>query len=78
MIQHVRCRHFISESVVDKVVNNLDAIHNYLVSLKNMVQNNSITKEQLENELAKLATRVEQVSEMVGLEEADFSSLAGR
>ena len=59
----------------EKVVSNIDAVVNQLNSLRNMVDNNSITKELLLSEMQKLATRLEDVSEMVGLEDADFRNL---
>lgn len=59
----------------DKVVSNLDIISNQLKSLGNMVENNSIAKESLINELNKLSEKVNSVSEMVGLEDNDFSTL---
>jgi len=59
----------------EKVTSNLDAVANHLGSLKNMVENNSITKELLLSEMTKLVTRVEGISEMIGLEDTDFSNL---
>lgn len=59
----------------EKVTSNLDAVANQLTSLKNMVDNNSITKELLLSEMTKLVTRIESISEMVGLEDTDFSNL---
>ena len=61
----------------DKVVSNLDAISNQLDSLKNMVQNNALTHDLLIRELEKLSSRVNNVSEMVSLEENEFSTLRG-
>lgn len=62
----------------DKVVSNLDAINNQLNSLKNMVQNNSITPDLLIRELEKLSSRINDASEMVSLEDNDFATLRGQ
>lgn len=59
----------------EKVASNLDAVANHLGSLKNMVENNSITKDLLVSEMEKLVNRIEGISEMVGLEDTDFSNL---
>ena len=60
----------------EKVTSNLDGIANQLGSVANMVENNSITKELLLSEMKKLVTRIEGVSEMVGLEDTDFRTLS--
>lgn len=59
----------------EKVISNLDSASNQLNSLKNMVENNSLTKELLLSEMTKLVKRVEDISEMVSLEDTDFSTL---
>lgn len=61
----------------DKVVSNLDLVTNQLKSLSNMVENNSISKESLVNELVKLSEKTNSISEMIGLEDNDFSALRG-
>jgi len=58
-----------------KVISSLDSITNQLVSLKNLIENNNISKEQLISELSKLSARTEDVSEIVSLESDDFSTL---
>jgi archaellum component FlaC len=59
----------------EKVISNLDSVANQLSSLKNMIENNNLTKELLLSEMSKLIKRVEDISEMVSLEDADFSNL---
>lgn len=59
----------------DKVISNLDGVSNQLTSLKNLVENNNINQELLMRELEKLANRVDSISEMVSLEDNDFSVL---
>ncbi len=59
----------------EKVISNIDLITNQLNSLKNLVDNNSITKDLLISEMEKLISRLEDVSEMVGLESSDFKVL---
>jgi archaellum component FlaC len=59
----------------EKVISNLDSVANQLNSLKNMIENNNLTKELLLSEMSKLIKRVEDISEMVSLEDADFSNL---
>jgi hypothetical protein len=59
----------------DKVISNLDGISNQLTSLKNLVENNNISQDLLMRELEKLAKRVDDVSDMVSLEDNDFSVL---
>ena len=59
----------------EKVISNLDSISNQLNSLKNMLENNSLTKDLLVSEMNKLKTRIDDVSEMVSLEDTDFSNL---
>ena len=60
-----------------KVESNLDGISNQLTSLKNLVQNNNISVDQLTKELGKLAGRIDEVNELVALEYNDFSVLPG-
>lgn len=61
-----------------KVESNLDGISNQLISLKNLVQNNNISVDQLTSELEKLAGRIDEVNELVALEYNDFSVLTGK
>ena len=58
-----------------KVISNLDSVSNQLNSLRNLVNNNNITKELLISEMSKLVKRIDDVSEMVSLEDADFATL---
>ena len=59
----------------DKVIANLDSVSNQLTSLKNLVDNNNISSDLLQRELAKLTKRVEDISDMVSLEDNDFAVL---
>ncbi len=59
----------------EKVISNLDGISNQINSLKNMVENNNITKELLTSEMTKISKRLDDVSDMVSLEDADFTTL---
>ena len=61
-----------------KVESNLDGISNQLNSLKNLVNNNNISTEQLTKELEKLVERIDGVNELVALEYNDFSVLPGK
>ena len=59
----------------EKVISDLDGIANQLNSIRNMIENNNINKELLVSELSKLNARVENISDMVSLEDADFTTL---
>jgi len=61
-----------------KVESNLDGISNHLNSLKNLMENNNISSDQLIKELGRLVDRVDGISELVSLEYNDFSVLPGQ
>lgn len=58
-----------------KVISNIDSVSNQLKSLKNMTENNNISKDLLLSELNKLSNRLDDISEMISLEDDDFSVL---
>lgn len=59
----------------DKVISDLDSVSNQLDSLNNLIENNNINKELLTSELKKLSARINSVSDMISLEDRDFSTL---
>lgn len=61
-----------------KVESNLDGISNQLSSLKNLMENNNISSDQLIKELGRLVDRVDSINELISLEYNDFSVLPGK
>jgi hypothetical protein len=63
----------------DRVIQQLDTTQNRLDNIIRMIESNApISKEQLLSELKSYSRIIEYVSETVGLEDNDFSSLEGK